>query len=136
MKRIHIVALQTDRKAILERIQRWETVEVRWVEKEDGHLSKMDTSRQTAVFERGIQTAKSALDILDEKAAEKKELFAPRRQVDEQQYRRSAERWKEYLGVAQDISRRSRRPRNTGRQPSSWRRKSRPCALGRGWMSP
>ncbi len=103
MKRIHIVALQTDRKAILERIQRWETVEVRWVEKEDGHLSKMDTSRQTAVFERGIQTAKSALDILDEKAAEKKELFAPRRQVDEQQYRRSAERWKEYLGVAQDI---------------------------------
>ena len=103
MKRIHIVALQTDRKAILEHIQRFEAVEVRPVRGEDDRLSKKDTSRQTATFDRGIQTAKEALAILDEKAAEKKVLFAPRRQVDEKQYRQSAGEWKQYLDVAQEI---------------------------------
>ncbi|CZT55276.1 V-type ATP synthase subunit I [Solibaculum mannosilyticum] len=103
MKRIHIVALQTDRKAILEHIQRFEAVEVRPVRGEDDRLSKKDTSRQIATFDRGIQTAKEALAILDEKAAEKKVLFAPRRQVDKKQYRQSAGEWKQYLDVAQEI---------------------------------
>lgn len=62
-KKIEIIALITDSKNVVERLQRRGAVEL--VNIEDEELIKMNTNAETAQFERSISLAQSALEFLD-----------------------------------------------------------------------
>lgn len=71
MKRILICGLKSDRKAILEALQRLGTVEVQNFLEEDEVFKKNRMPISAAEFERGIHDAESAIDILTEFDGEK-----------------------------------------------------------------
>lgn len=73
MKKIEIVAMMSDRKHILERLQRRGVVEITSVEDDD--LVQVNTTSSISQFERALSTAQSALAVLDEYAKEKKSLL-------------------------------------------------------------
>ena len=76
MQRITICALKKDRKAILETLQHFGTLEVDHVIEEDQDFRKMDTAGQRMGFEKAAAAADQALDILDRYAPEKKSMLA------------------------------------------------------------
>ena len=76
MQRITICALKKDRKAILEILQHFGTLEVDHVIEEDQDFRKMDTAGQRMGFEKAAAAADQALDILDRYAPEKKSMLA------------------------------------------------------------
>lgn len=71
MKRITICGLRSDRKAILEVLQRLGTIEVRNFIEEDDVFRKNRMPISAAEFERGIHDAESAIEILTELDGEK-----------------------------------------------------------------
>lgn len=74
MKKVEIIALFSDSKKIIERLQRRGVVEPENVEEE--RLDKVDTSALCAVFEKNEETARQAEEILARFAPAKKSLFA------------------------------------------------------------
>ncbi len=62
MRKIEIVALNRDRKKIIERLQRRKAVEISQIE--DERLLKIKTDTNIAAFERNISTAVSAWNVL------------------------------------------------------------------------
>lgn len=63
MRKIEIVALNRDRKKIIERLQRRKAVEISQID--DERLLKIKTDTNIAAFERNISTAVSALECLN-----------------------------------------------------------------------
>ncbi len=76
MRRISVYALKSDRKAILEYLQRGGVVEIIDVTREDNVFSKTDTAAARSTFEKNRQTALGALEILDQAVPEKKPMLS------------------------------------------------------------
>ena len=84
MRRISVFGLHSDRKAILETLHKREIVEVR--EPDAADVDFRDTANSIAQFEKYMQSAESALAVLDEYAPEKTGFFAGRRVLPMHQY--------------------------------------------------
>lgn len=73
-KKIEIIALITDSKNVVERLQRRGAVELENIE--DENLIKMNTGAETAQFERSLSLARTSLEILDKCSGYKPPLTA------------------------------------------------------------
>lgn len=76
MQRICICALKKERKQILELIQRFGVVEISDIFPEDSVFKKYDVATSENLLEKNINTAKEALQILDQYVPEKKSVLA------------------------------------------------------------
>lgn len=76
MQKIHICALKSNRKQILEELQRKGIVQVDNNEEEDQVFRKMDTASMKSGYEKRAQNAEAALKALDTYAPEKTGLLA------------------------------------------------------------
>ena len=76
MQRIELCALKTDRKKILEMLQRRGVVEVNDGSQADDVFRKKDTAPAQAVLKKGVAVSQEALEILNRYAPESKSLFA------------------------------------------------------------
>ncbi len=76
MQRIFIYAKQKDRKPILEMLQRRGVLEVSDVIPEDHVFRKLDVSHVRTAFEKNINAAREAVEILDRYAPEKKSMLS------------------------------------------------------------
>lgn len=88
MSKMMVIAAKEDRKAILERVQRYGLVEPYDREEEDC-FQHIDTAGQVALFERNVQAAEQSLEVLNTHAPEKKSLldsFNGRRQLSVEEY--------------------------------------------------
>lgn len=72
MQHICICALKTDRKQILQLLQRCGVIEISDVMDEDNVFRKMDVFASASIFEKNIASVKKALEILDSVSEEKK----------------------------------------------------------------
>lgn len=75
-QKIHICALKSKRKDILEDLQRLGCVQIQPGTEEDEVFRRMDTASEKNVFEKRAQSAEAALKVLDEYAPEKKGMLA------------------------------------------------------------
>lgn len=85
MKQVRIVALRSDRKKLLERLQQMGTVEIESTEQIPRGFERIDTASQAQVFRRSAEQASRALAVLDRYAPEKKGLldsFSGRREIE------------------------------------------------------
>ena len=90
MQRISICAMKKNRKAILERLQQLGTVQIDIPEKsEDFKYDTLDLSQYRAAFEKQVNQAEQALEILDQYDPEKKPfaLFAGKTVMKDSDYR-------------------------------------------------
>lgn len=76
MKRIEIIALRSDRKAILEELQRKGVLEVTDVDTQDDVFKREDLTQVTDAYLKNIASAKKALEVLDVHAPEKTSMLA------------------------------------------------------------
>lgn len=76
MQKIHICALKSNRKQILEELQRTGTVQVESNGEEDEIFRRMDTASVRSSYEKRAQSAEAALKVLDQYAPEKKGLLS------------------------------------------------------------
>ena len=76
MKRISVIALRKDRKAVLEYLQVLGAVQISFKRKEDDLFQKVDMSSRKQVFEKNAHDAEEALAILKRNVPEKKPLGA------------------------------------------------------------
>ncbi|HHV08959.1 MAG TPA: V-type ATP synthase subunit I [Clostridiales bacterium] len=106
MQRISIYALKKDRKAVLELLQRKGVLEVDNQIEEDQVFRKMDVSYARSSFERNINAAKDASEILGRYAPEKKSIlssFEGRKVVSAEEYGGFSEKLEDALRVANRI---------------------------------
>lgn len=104
MRKIEIVALNRDRKKIIERLQRRNAVEISQID--DERLSKIKTDTNIAAFERNISTAVSALECLNRYTGFKPPLLSElngRKAVSTKEFAENAARANEYLSVCHSI---------------------------------
>ena len=107
MKLVRIYALRSDRKRLLEKLQRLGTVQIVSDDESAHGFERLDTSKQKLMFERNAASALSAIEILDRYAPEKKGLldsFHGRRCVTEQNLADFAEKSKDTMKVAEHIT--------------------------------
>lgn len=76
MQKIHICAPKSERKKILEELQRRGTVQVEKTGEEDAIFTRMDTGNVRSGYEKRAQSAENALKILEQYAPEKKGMLA------------------------------------------------------------
>lgn len=76
MRRITIYGLKSDRKSILEALQRRGVVEITDMDIKDYPAQKLDTTASQATFAKGISTAENALDILSSYVPEETSIFS------------------------------------------------------------
>ena len=76
MKRVNIYGLRSERKAILEELQRYGVIDIMDTELDDYGFDKVNTAASQALFSKSIATANSALAILKEYVPEKKSVFS------------------------------------------------------------
>ena len=74
MQKVEIIAMASDRKSILERLQRRGVLEL--YDLDDESLVKVNTSANIAGFERSLLSAKQALETLNQYAPEKNGLLS------------------------------------------------------------
>lgn len=104
MKHISIIGLKTQRKKVLERLQRLESVEIVDIADDNLELQHKNTSNEIAVFERNIALADSALKIIDSRFPQKKRLFAARRDITSEQYYKKIPEYEAILKKCSDIT--------------------------------
>ena len=76
MQKIHICALKSNRKQILEELQRKGIVQVETDGQEDEIFQKMDTGNTRSAYEKRAQSAEAALKVLERFAPEKAGLLS------------------------------------------------------------
>ncbi len=76
MKRVQICALKRDRRQIMKILQRRGVVELDDEVQQDDTFQRMDTTDQRILFEKNVQVAQQALDVLDTYAPVKKPMLA------------------------------------------------------------
>ncbi len=76
MQKIHICALKSNRKQILEELQRKGVVQVDCLGEEDTVFQKMETASMRSGYEKRAQNAEAALKILEQYAPEKKGMLS------------------------------------------------------------
>ncbi|HPZ00174.1 MAG TPA: hypothetical protein PLS28_01730, partial [Clostridiales bacterium] len=107
MKRVELLAMQKDRKAVLETIQQDGRIDVSRVEEADG-FKTLDTSASVQRFERWQDTAKQALELLDQYAPVKSgggmlASFAPRPDMSVTEFYEKVSGTRETLATCQNI---------------------------------
>ncbi len=107
MKRIELLAMQSDRKALLEFIQQDGRIDISDMEDIDG-LTKMDSSSTITNFEKWKQTGTQALEILNQYAPSKDgggllASFAPRPDMTLAEFTKKSEEADGILSKCQDI---------------------------------
>ncbi|MDL2237519.1 V-type ATP synthase subunit I [Christensenellaceae bacterium OttesenSCG-928-K19] len=78
-KKIFMYGLNADRKAVLEDLHKREAVEVIDLDAEQDGLKRQETMQSISQFDRFINAAKDALELLDKYAPEKTGFFSSRR---------------------------------------------------------
>ncbi len=104
MRKIEIVALNRDRKKIIERLQRRRAVEISEIS--DERLSKIKTDSNIAAFERNLSNAVSALECLNRYTAFKAPLLSElngRKAVSTKDFAKNVAKANEYLSVCHSI---------------------------------
>lgn len=94
MQKIHICALKSNRKQILEELQRKGTVQVENTGEEDDVFKRMDTASVRVSYEKRAQSAEAALRVLDQYAPEKKGMLASlegKKEISVEEYYEKAE---------------------------------------------
>jgi len=94
MKRIHVYALKSNRKKILEMLQRRGAVEVDPPETAGELFSKTDTASARQTFEKNVQLIQNAVAVLDSYAPPVKGMLSMlegRRAITQRQYEQTAE---------------------------------------------
>ncbi len=107
MKRVELLAMQSDRKAILETIQRDGHIDISGVEEVEG-LTSMDTASSVLTFEKWQDTAEQALELLNKYAPTKEgggllSSFAPRPDLSVTEFYEKVSGTKETIAKCQDI---------------------------------
>lgn len=74
MKQINICAMRKDRKHLLEMLQHFGAVEIETVNGDS--LERIETAPQKSTFERRVQNARAALDIINEYSQEKNSMLS------------------------------------------------------------
>ncbi len=85
MKKVRIVALREDRKALLEHIQDSALIQIKKTDKSEKGFSKVNVTSQMQIFERNVTLCENALKILDDYSREKKGMlssFSGRKEID------------------------------------------------------
>jgi len=104
MKRIEIIALQQERKNIVERLQRREVVQ--FEEVTDAALVKLNTSSNIDQFEKYLEAANNAREVLSRYSNRKKglsSLFEGRRPIDKQDFVDFLEKSGVYIKLCYDV---------------------------------
>lgn len=104
MKRIEIIALQQERKNIVERLQRREVVH--FEEVSDAALVKLNTSSNIAQFDKYIEAASSALEILSRHSDRKKgilSMFEGRREIEKGDFVKFLENSGAYIKLCYEL---------------------------------
>ena len=112
MKRVRIVALRSERKKLLERLQILGSVEIDGSKEIPRGFDRPDTAAQAQVFRRNTELAGQALAILDRYAPEKKGLlasFSGRREIDAEDLAICAEHRNERMKLCTAVLENSRR---------------------------
>lgn len=86
MKKITVIGMKADRKAVMELLQKTSAVEFSPVKSNGYDLTEIDVSDHIMQFERYLLSTKQTLDILDEKAPEKTGMFAKRKEAGMDKY--------------------------------------------------
>ncbi len=111
MKRISVIGLRKDRKAILETIQRSQVVEIDMAPMSgaDGDIfSKTDVSSSSQIFTKNAESAAKALEIVNTAAPEKTSLlssFEGRREMSLEDFASNVKRREAIMKDVQDILR-------------------------------
>ena len=111
MKRISVIGMRKDRKAILELIQRSQAVEIDMapVEKNDGSVySKIDVSASAQLFTKNADAAAKALEVLNTAAPEKTSLlssFEGRKEISLEEYAENVKKRESIMRDVQDVLR-------------------------------
>ncbi len=106
MKRVRIISLRDDRKALLEHLQDSALIQIKRGDKSEKGFSKVNMTSQTQVFERNVSLTEQALKILDDNVKEKKGLlssFAGRREVDPDEIGEIAKNASDVMSVCRRI---------------------------------
>lgn len=115
MKKIEVIALQSDAKSIIEFLQRSGVVEVNLhphiSEREDGDadesLIKLHTHASITYFDKTLQLVETAVGVLDEYAPAKKSLlasFSGRHELSLSEFSERSHKVEETLRIAREIS--------------------------------
>ena len=97
MKKIEIVTLATDSKAVIDTLQLREVLQIT---KNDDELDSFETARSVSQFEKHSHLADEALSVLDKYAPRKKGLlssFCDVREITEEEYENRASNIEEYM---------------------------------------
>ena len=111
MKQVRIVALRSERKALLERLQQLGRVEIESTEQVPRGFERVDTASQAQVFRRSAELASRALAVLDRYAPEKKGLldsFSGRREIELAELAVTAEHRSERMKLCETVLAQSR----------------------------
>lgn len=111
MQKIRIYALQKDRKQVLEAVQRMGVLEVAGSGVTDPFYTVTDPSASLSQFDHSMETAKKALEILDEISPRKKSMFSSlygRKRISGKDFDSLADRQEQILSQAQKLVRLSR----------------------------
>ena len=106
MKRIQVIALRRDRKAVLEYLQVLGAVEISIRRKEDDVFKKRDKSKEQQVFLKNADRAEEALAILKRNVPEKTGLLSSlegRKELTKADFERLMDQRDEILDVCFDV---------------------------------
>lgn len=110
MQVVRLYALRSERKALLEQLQRLGVVEITDSVALDGAIpegfTRIDREEEAGTFDRMAANARQALEILDEYAPVKKGMlasFAGRREVSAQEFSACAEKSREVMAICAEI---------------------------------
>ncbi|MDD4546260.1 MAG: V-type ATP synthase subunit I [Oscillospiraceae bacterium] len=108
MKRIEIIALLTDGKSVIERLQRRGVVDIMQYQGENDHhkVEKFNTEQSVRIFEKNASIINQALAVLDEYSPEKKSLlsaFEPRTAITTDRFEELASKAEESISVSNEI---------------------------------
>ena len=106
MKTVRIVALQKDRKRMLEHLQDSSLVHIKQTENAEEGFVRSDKSAQLKQFERNISLTEQALKVLDRVVPEKKGLLASfkgRREIEPEDLGKIASRSVRMIGICTKI---------------------------------
>lgn len=104
-KEICIYGLNSQRKAILELLQKKGVVEVERMELKDSPLHHAETAQRISQFDSYIASAQRAIEVLDEYAAEKTGFFSSREELPMERYHMQEEESEQALKCALEILR-------------------------------
>lgn len=124
MQVIRLYALRSERKALLEQLQRLGAVEITDSLELDGAIpegfTRIDREEEAGTFDRMAASARQALEILDEYAPAKKGMLAPfpdGAEVSEQEFSACAEKSREVMAVCNEVQALRKRRR---RERQNW----------------